>query len=89
MNTENYINLTNNFNDLLQEKCEELYNQGIYFEYTTANYIDYIIFGGTCVFDSDNDTNINSYSELETLIKIRLFNIQKDIGFLINDKDED
>lgn len=83
MKTENYINIIQNFNKLLEEKCNGFCNQALYFEYTTQGYINYIMLSSIVLFDSDNDTNIESEYELESLLKKRLFELQKCLGLLI------
>lgn len=83
MISENYINVVNQLNEILFKKCEFLYNHGIHFEYTTSNYMDYIMFGGICLFDSDNDTNINTEHDLRMFLGKELKSINQDIHTLI------
>lgn len=79
MKAENYINVVNNLNDILFKNCESLYNQGLIFTYSTNGYIDYIMFGDTYLFDSDNDTGITSEQDLELLLKEKVLDAIKEL----------
>lgn len=80
MKAINYINVVEKLNDELYSACnEELYNQGICFEYSTSGYADIISFLGTTVWCSEFDDSVETEEEVEHIIKEKVLVIIKNL----------